>query len=296
MEYQTNLLVALRNILERNSSILTPLFRSNGSANVAGDSLEYFVKDMFCTGASQYQMENEKMKIYNQYLSWTGDSKHFPDFIIKNGAGVEPKKVNGKSKGNIALNSSYPKDYIYPDSQNIPNNTLLMENEDWDKKDIIYAVGNLDNTNNKLLSLWLVNGNTFIANRKVYENLIAEIREAISKTNATLQDSKELARAIGIDPLNHANLRVRGMYELKHPEAIYGTYISDIVLPKESTRIYVVMLKDDLIKLELENEDLNEDLCTYYNQKRLFRKDICIPNPNNISSTLEAVIFCAYTD
>lgn len=88
----TNVLVALKNILDRNSSVLTPIFRSNGSANAAGDSLEFFVKDMFCTGASQYQHEHEKMRKYNEYLSWTGNSSNFPDFIIKGGVGVEPKK------------------------------------------------------------------------------------------------------------------------------------------------------------------------------------------------------------
>ena len=44
MTATTNVLVALKNILDRNSSYLTPIFRSNGTANAAGDSLEYFVQ------------------------------------------------------------------------------------------------------------------------------------------------------------------------------------------------------------------------------------------------------------
>lgn len=128
---KTNVLIALKNVLERNSSVLTPIYRSNGTPNIAGDSLEYFVKDMFCSRASQYQYENEKNRIYDEYLSWKGNSTNFPDFIVKGGVGVEPKKLNDKSYSTLALNSSYPKDYIYPDSQNLPKN---IDEEGWSKK------------------------------------------------------------------------------------------------------------------------------------------------------------------
>ncbi|EMF0079984.1 NgoPII family restriction endonuclease [Enterococcus hirae] len=294
MTAKTNVLIALENILKRNSSILTPIFRSNGSANAAGDSLEYFIKDMFCTGASQYQYENEKQKIYDQYLSWSGDSSHFPDFIIRGGVGVEPKKMNNKSFSSMALNSSFPKDYIYPDSQNVPKKKLLKEEEEWSKREVVYVAGNLNNKTNKLFSLWMVYGNTFIADKSIYENLITEIREAVAETNATLKESKELARAIGIDPLKHSNLRVRGMYELHHPAIVFGEYIENTHFPQDSTQIFLVILKKDLEVLELEKEtpDFNE----FYKKDQLIKKEIFLPDPNDPSKSLEAVIFCGYTD
>lgn len=294
MTAKTNVLVALKNILERNSSILTPIYRSNGSPNVAGDSLEYFVKDMFCTGASQYQYENEKKKVYDKYLSWTGDSSHFPDFIVKGGVGVEPKKMNNKSYGSMALNSSFPKDYIYPESQNVPSEKLLNEDELWHKKEVVYVAGNLNNKNNKLYSLWMVYGNTFIADKSTYMNLITEIREAVAETNATLKESKELARAIGIDPLKHSNLRVRGMYELHHPAIVFSDYIEDTHFPEESSKIFVVILKNDLEKLEC--SELSPDFSEFFENGQLVRKEISLPDPNDPSSSLEAVIFCGYTD
>lgn len=294
MTAKTNILIALKNILDRNSSALTPIFRSNGSANAAGDSLEYFVKDMFCTGASQYSFETDKQKIYNQYLSWTGDSSHFPDFIVKGGVGVEPKKKNNKSWSNMALNSSFPKDYIYPESQNVPSEEQLNEDEPWHKKEIIYAVGNLNNQSSKLFSLWMVYGNTFIADKGIYMNLVDEIREAVAETNATLKKSKELARAIGIDPLKHSNLRVRGMYELHHPASVFNRFVEDTSFPEDSSKIFVVILKKDLEKLE--DSELNPDFSEYYENGHLVKKEIVIPDPNNPSNSLEAVIFCGYTD
>ncbi|MEY8847096.1 NgoPII family restriction endonuclease [Bacillus safensis] len=284
----TNVLVALKNILDRNSCILTPIFRSNGSVNAAGDSLEFFVKDMFCTGASQYQYEHEKMRKYNEYLSWTGNSSNFPDFIVKGGVGVEPKKLNNQSYSSLALNSSYPKDYIYPNSQNLPK---FVDEDDWDKKNVIYVAGNLNTENNKLLSIWFAYGNTMVADRSIYLNLIDEIREAIASTNATLIESKELARAKGIDPLKISNLRVRGMYELEHPHKVFGKYISRDDIPIGASKIFLVMLVEDYIAIEEK-----PDLSLYIASGKLKKTEINIPNPNNLNESLKAILFEGYTD
>lgn len=284
----TNVLVALKNILDRNSCILTPIFRSNGSVNAAGDSLEFFVKDMFCTGASQYQYEHEKMRKYNEYLSWTGNSSNFPDFIVKGGVGVEPKKLNNRSYSSLALNSSYPKDYIYPNSQNLPK---FIDEDEWDKKDVIYVAGNLNTENNKLLSIWFAYGNTMVADRSTYLNLINEIREAIANTNATLMKSKELARAKGIDPLKMSNLRVRGMYELEHPHKVFCKYISRDDIPIDASKIFLVMLVEDYIAIEEK-----PDLSIYLVSGKLKKTDINIPNPNNPNESLKAILFEGWTD
>ncbi|XNN69253.1 NgoPII family restriction endonuclease [Bacillus pumilus] len=284
----TNVLVALKNILDRNSCILTPIFRSNGSVNAAGDSLEYFVKDMFCTGASQYQYEHEKMRKYNEYLSWTGNSSNFPDFIVKGGVGVEPKKLNNQSYTSLALNSSYPKDYIYPNSQNLPK---FIDEDEWDKKDVIYVAGNLNTANNKLLSIWFAYGNTMVANRSIYLNLIDEIREAIASTNATLMESKELARAKGIDLLKLSNLRVRGMYELEHPHKVFSKYISRDDIPIGASKIFLIMLVEDYIAIEEK-----PDLSIYLASGKLKKTEINIPNPNNPNESLKAILFEGWTD
>lgn len=283
----TNVLVALKNILDRNSSILTPIFRSDGPVNAAGDSLEFFIKDMFCTGASQYQYDHEKMRKYNEYLSWTGNSKNFPDFIIKGGAGVEPKKLNNLSYSSLALNSSYPKDYIYPDSQNIPKD---IKEDEWERKEVIYVTGNLNTNNNKLISLWFVYGNTMVADEENYLKLIEDIRNAVKSTNATLMKTQELARAKGIDPLKLSNLRVRGMYELEHPHKIFNKYTTRDDIPDDATKVYVVMLKNDF-----ENLEEHPDFSLHFDSGKLTATEISIPNPNEPNEKLIAILFEAWT-
>ena len=305
MKATTNVLIALNNIFKRNSTRLTPIFRSNGTVNAAGDSLEYFVKDMFCTGASQYQYDYEKEKVYHNYLSWTGDSSHFPDFIVKGGVGVEPKKQNSAT-ANLSLNSSYPKDYIEPNTQNVPTlKTPGFLETGWHKKPIIYVAGHLNTKKgldeNKLHSIWMVYGNTMVAHNDKYLFLINEIREAIkASTNAQLVASKELARAKGIDYLKYTNLRVRGMYELEHPAKIFSKYIQKLSLPKEKSHVFVVMLKSEYekIKIDMGNEwtTLHEDLQQYINKGVLNQLEIKIPDPNDLNEQLDAYIFAGYTD
>lgn len=126
----------------------------------------------------------------------------------------------------------------------------MIREEGWDRKEVIYVAGNLNVQNNKLLSLWFAYGNTMVADRSTYLNMINEIREAVTSTNATLMVSKELARVKGIDPLKLSNLRVRGMYELEHPHKVFSKYLTQDGIPKDVSKIYVVMLIKDYIALE----------------------------------------------
>lgn len=305
MKSKTNVLIALRNILKHNSTRLTPIFESTGSANKVGDNLEFFVKDMFCWDALQYTYVDQKEKEYEKVFSWTGDSKHFPDLIIKGGAGVESKKVNNNSYGTIPLNSSYPKDYITRTTQNYPEKSLDKEpNDDWNRKSVIYAIGNLDTKNqeNRLISLWLVYGNTIVPNSDFYKKIIESIRTSIKKASSgkKLTDSNELARVTGVDRLGRTNMRVRGMYELKHPAKIFKDYIADIPVIDNKSKIYVVILNSELVNIinDMGNEweNLSKELDQYKKNGLLFEKKIELPDPNKPDNKLPATIFVAYTN
>lgn len=283
----TNTLIAFRNILERNSCRLTPIFRQGGSANAAGDSLEYFIKDMYCTQAQSYQFLEEKERVYDRYLSWKGDSKRFPDFIVKNGVGVEPKKLNGYSRSSLSLNSSFPKDYIYPNSQNVP-----YIDEVWEKKDVVYVVGNLEKSGDKLLTLWLAYGNTFVADNSSYlqtkETIVEKIKEI---TTLQFVPSLELGRATRVDPLGLTNLRLRGMWELAHPANIFQNYLTMNDIPTGATKINLVILKKDYEEIPIPPE-FNDYLST----NKMIINEVGIPDPNNPSELLEALILESYTD
>ncbi|MGX5452777.1 NgoPII family restriction endonuclease, partial [Bacillus cereus] len=107
----------------------------------------------------------------------------------------------------------------------------------------------------------------------------------------TLIDSKELARAKGIDPLKLSNLRVRGMYELEHPHKVFNEYITMDDIPTDASKIFVVMLMDDYIALEEK-----PDFSTHFASGKLKKTEIYIPNPNNPSEELEAILFEGWTD
>ncbi|RHW50337.1 restriction endonuclease [Lactobacillus bombicola] len=308
MKAKSNVLIALRNILKHNSTRLTPIYKSNGSANATGDNLEFFIKDMFCWNALQYSYQEQKEMEYKKLFSWTGDSTHFPDLIIKGGAGIESKKVNDDSYSTVPLNSSYPKDYITSETQNYPKDSLKNEPIlDWDTKPVIYAIGNLNTKNpqnlNQLKSLWFVYGNTMVPKNQYYQEIIKGIRNSIQKSAQSNIDwikSKELARVHGIDKLKRTNMRVRGMYELQHPEKIFNKYINNITIPKNKSKIYVVILDSDLNELiqdmDQEWENLSKELDTYKTAGNLFVKNINLPDPNGIKSNLPATIFVGYTN
>lgn len=292
MIYTTNTLVALKNILDRNSCRLTPIYRSNGSVNAAGDSLEFFIKDMFCTGASAYQFEEEKNIIYNQFLSWKGNSTNFPDFIIKNGPGVEPKKMNGIGAPNLALNSSFPKAYIHPESQNLPPLGSIIEENEWQEKNIIYAVGNLNRNDEKLNRLWLAYGNTFIANENVYTDLTNNLKNTIEQLpSSEFAESKELGRILKLDPLKITNLRLRGMWELTNPEVVFQSHLTLNEIPVNATKINLIILETDYNSL-----DLHPDFTQYIENGKLVINRVLITNPNDVETTLNAYLFEGYTD
>ncbi|MBC6308616.1 NgoPII family restriction endonuclease [Listeria sp. FSL L7-1582] len=292
MTATTNVLVALKNILDRNSCRLTPLFRSNGSANTAGDSLEYFIKDMFCTGGILHSIEEDKNKIYDKYLSWKGNSTNFPDFIVRGGVGVEPKKMNGKGNASLSLNSSFPKAYIYPDTQNIPPQNLIDEETLWNKKNIVYAVGNLDKESDKLIRLWFAYGNTFIADERIYNGLKSKIKETIENlTSSEFVPSKEFGRIKRVDPLGNTNLRLRGMWELAHPEAIFQQFLTLTDIPDGATKVNLIIPEDDFLQL-----DDKPDLSQYINDGKLIVHKELIPNPNNNLENISVYLYETYTD
>lgn len=129
-----------------------------------------------------------------------------------------------------------------------------------------------------------------IADRQVYLNLIDEVREAVRGTNATLSNSKELARALGTDPLKNTNLRIRGMYELKHPQLVFKEYIKRRDIPDNATKIYLIILKEDY-----ENISNSPDLNPFYESGQLEVNQVLISDPNKPESNLDALLFEGWT-
>src|SRR5690606_27543800 len=155
----------------------------------------------------------EKLNEYQKIFSYLGNSNNPPDFIIRHGAAVEVKKIEGKNPNGIALNSSYPKDYLHHDDIRIKKECRDCEDEfgGWKRKDMIYAIGNVKN--DKIHSLWFVYGNCYSADRSTYERIAEKIKDGVSSIpGVDFGETKELGRVNRVDPLGITYLRIRGMW------------------------------------------------------------------------------------
>ena len=160
----TNVLVAIKNLYHiKDRTLSLGKNNSRNRVNSVGESLEEFIKDLFCNCLSETQ---DKHKIHAEFFSYLGAKNSPPDIILKNSDAIEVRKIESHS-ASLALNSSYPKDRLYADS------TLIQEDcrncEDWDVKDILYVVGVVES--DKISSLWFVYGDCYFATPQFYKNM-----------------------------------------------------------------------------------------------------------------------------
>lgn len=285
----TNVLIALKNILKRKQNTLPTVINhtNHNRVNSVGDLLEYYVKDAFCGTSADYENTNSKLKEYQKTFSYLGNSNNPPDFIVKHGVAVEVKKIEGKNPSTIALNSSFPKDYLHHDDIRISKQCRSCEDEygGWTKKDIVYAIGNVNN--GIIYSLWLLYGDCYCADRSVYEKIASTIKSGVSNIpEVEFSETKELGRVNKVDPLGITYLRIRGMWGIEHPTAVYSDMIT--VDPKK-TNIYVLMKKDTY-----EQINIKPDFSEFIKTGILDVKDIKIPNPNNPAKNIDAILYSAF--
>lgn len=188
-------------------------------ANNMGEALEQYVKDLFAGTIEDDELT--RIKKHSEIYSYSGNQNNPPDFMIRGGDAIEVKKIESPN-ASLALNSSYPKAKIYATSPMITN--ACRNSEDWVEKDLIYAVGVLDNKKNELRSLALVYGEDYAASQEIYDRIRVKIREGI----LTIPDvefnsaTKELGRVNRVDPLGITYLRIRGMWGIENPFKVFN--------------------------------------------------------------------------
>lgn len=185
-------------------------------ANNMGEALEFFTKDAFCNTFEETNAQKKK-EIYSENFSYLGNQNNPPDIIIKNSDAIEVKKIDGVRASDLALNSSYPKAKLHKDSPMITSACRTCE--EWTEKDIIYAVGHIDNHNLKILSL--VYGDCYAASKEIYERIKDKISTGLKEMDLEFSETKELGRVNRVDPLGITNLRIRGMWTIQNPLKVY---------------------------------------------------------------------------
>lgn len=216
----TNLLVAIKNIIENPVNELVEYYRGTNRANNIGDALEKYVKDAFC-GIDNSILDTERDKKYSQYFSYLGNSNNPPDLILKNGDAVEVKK-NESLNSAIALNSSYPKSKLYADDSRITVDCKNCEDTPWIEKDIIYVIGYNPKNTKQLRSICFVYGDCYAARKEIYAQFSDKISQGIQEIEGIeLAATNELAKVKKVDPLGITDLRVRGMWHIESPMKVF---------------------------------------------------------------------------
>jgi len=177
------------------------------------------------------------------------------------------------------LNSSYPKAKLFADSPMIKNACRTCEN--WTVKDMIYAVGVVDDNNIK--SLALVYGDDYCAEKSVYEQIKTVIKNGVeSISGVEFAETKELGRVNRVDPLGITYLRVRGMWGIENPFSVF-----DYVYKRDYSKKFNFMaLINNEKYYSFDNYSTLEEMCE--NIVGLNIADIKIKNPNNPAQLKEA--------
>lgn len=274
----TNLLIALKNIVENQNNDLVSQYRSLNRMNSMGEALEFYIKDIFSGSLSETDL-SKKEQAYSQKYSYLGNQNNPPDIIIKGGDAIEVKKHIGARAGGLALNSSYPKDFLYSDSPMIT--AACRECEEWTKKDIVYVVGSI--VENRIKSLWFVYGSCYAASREVYEKIKNAITQGVnSLPDIEFGETNELGRVNKVDPLGITDLRIRGMWTIKHPVRVFD-YLPEAIIDADF-KVNALMPISKYISFPKGDRERLERLAS----KNLLIKDIQIKSPNNPAKFLEA--------
>jgi hypothetical protein len=271
-------LTALVNLKEQGNTDLRSTYIGRNRINSVGLALEYFLKDMYCRTFSIGDLAIKERE-YQKSFSWLGNPNNPPDFIIQQSDAVEVKKIQSPSS-TIALNSSYPKAYLFNNDTRITRDCKSCEDGigGWQKKDILYVIGYV--AGQRVKRLWMVYGDCYAAEKGVYERVANAINTGLaSLQNVQLSPTNELGRVNRVDPLGITQLRIRGMWQIENPHKVFSYIAGD-------DGLYCLMTKEKYIGLKREAVgDVISKIQQYYTVE-----EVSIKNPNNPAINIDSVL------
>ena len=270
MKNDKNIIDAIINIVKNPILELREYSISHNRANSMGEALEEYIKDIF-SGTLFENDKNKRLEIISEVFSYLGNTNNPPDSILRGGDAIEVKKIENKSSS-LALNSSYPKAKLYSNSSMITD--ACRNCEEWEEKDIIYAIGTCEK--NKLTSLIFVYGEDYAAENKIYENVKNKIKLGIETINdLEFSETNEIGRVNRVDPLGITYFRIRGMWGIENPVKVF-----DYIYERDDSKQFnfMALINEDKYnsfsnRKELENLEKEN--------KNLEIKNVKIKNPNN---------------
>lgn len=264
-----NIIDAVIHLVNNPVTHLVEYYQGRNRANNSGDALEEYVKDLF---ANTFNMnEDYRLEKISEVFSYLGNNSNPPDAMLHGGDAIEVKKIESNNAA-LALNSSYPKHKVRSDSNMISNACKTAEN--WTEKDIIYAVGVVNNNN--LQHFCMVYGSDYCASDECYSRIKSTIKDGVESINGVeFAETNELGRVNKVDPLGVTYLRVRGMWGIENPWHVFN-YIYQRDMNREFN--FMCIINDDKW-FEFDNTDMLVELSM--NNDDLIIEDVRIKNPDN---------------
>jgi len=162
------------------------------------------------------------------------------------------------------------------------------ECEQWDQKDIIYAVGYV--VNRRLKCFWLVYGDCFSAEKETYEKIKNTISEGINSIpNVDFRETNELGKVNRVDPLGITDLRIRGMWHIKNPKIIFD-YLN-LYSTEQDFQLIAIMKKKKFDSFDESDKNAINNLDTI----NFSITDDMIKNPNNPAILIDCKIIKFWT-
>jgi len=262
----SNTLIAIKNVVTSPIEELKSFYEIRNRANNMGDALENYIKDIFAGTLHETNEQNRLIRL-KEVFSYTGSRNNPPDMIVRNSDAIEVKKIESTG-AELSFNSSYPKAKL------LVGNTKINEEcrtcEDWQEKDILYAVGVVKG--NHLKKLFFVYGIDYAASIETYERPLDIISNAVNTIpGKEFSPTNEIARLNRIDPLGITNLRMREMWIIKNPSKVFSYVYSPRKTDFELTAI---------INTEKYNSFPSEDRSALENLNSVEISDVEIKTPD----------------
>lgn len=222
----------LKAILKLSNQIQRDLPETEMTSNriqYVGNSLEEYIRNAFL---------DEEQQV-NSTFSYLGAKNSPPDLILRDGDAIEIKKLEGA--GEIQLNSSFPKQHVKHNDSKLNLEAQNCETQPW-QKDLIYTVGHVPRGTNQVQNLWFVYGDCYADKESKYLQLFRDIQTSVSSTEGVnFSPTEELGRVNNCDSQSNTNLRIRGMWLLKHPTKVFTGKVFTGLPPIRSPGIYAIM-------------------------------------------------------
>ncbi len=274
----TNLILqSILNYSFTNKSLTSNVKFSNNRIQSVGESLEYFIRDLFINDINL--SKEEKTKKLAKVFSWQGSNNNPPDLILRDSYAIEIKKIKTK-KSAIALNSSYPKDFLYSNDTLLKKDCANVDQGNW-KKNIFYYIGEVNN-DNCLSSLFIIDGKCFASNQATYTSIKDKIKRGILQIDGIqFEETNELGKVKNIDLYKVTDLRIRGMWNIQNPHKLIKRYIDNF---EDDYNLCCVITKS---KYQSADSKIIRNLEKVNNIKIDFKQ---IPSPNNLSNMMDIVL------